>query len=213
MLGLLALLLGFNFAMAASRFETRKALLQDEVEAINSAYLRGQLLQTPQKEKVSSLIRTYIDTRIDFALAGSDDALIDKASLSALRIERQLWEMTSLMMTQDSFGPSTSLFAESVNEVVNINLKRRAAIDNHVPQIVIHLLFLVAVGAMGFIAYGYGLSGKRRHVSTAIFAVLIALVLTIILVLDQPRSGFIRVDEQSILRLKGTIGNNSGSSH
>lgn len=33
LLGLFALLLAFNFAMAASRFETRKALIQEEVDS------------------------------------------------------------------------------------------------------------------------------------------------------------------------------------
>jgi hypothetical protein len=90
--------------------------------------------------------------------------------------------------------------------MINLNEKRRAALDNHVPEVVIHLLFVVAVGAMGFIAYGYGLTGRRRHGSTAIFALLIALVLTIIVDLDQPRTGVIRVGEESMLRLKADLG-------
>jgi hypothetical protein len=41
LLVLLALLLGFNFAMAVARFDARKALLQEEVNAINTTYLRA----------------------------------------------------------------------------------------------------------------------------------------------------------------------------
>ena len=70
---------------------------------------------------------------------------------------------------------------------------------------VIYLLFTVAMGALGFIAYGYGLAGPRRHVSTAIFALLIALVLTTIVDLDQPRTGLIRVGEDSMFRLQATL--------
>ena len=40
-LGLLGLLLGFSFAMAASRFEVRKQLVIDEAYAIGTAALRG----------------------------------------------------------------------------------------------------------------------------------------------------------------------------
>ena len=37
--GLLALRLGFNFAMATSRFDARTTLMQEGVNAINTAYL------------------------------------------------------------------------------------------------------------------------------------------------------------------------------
>jgi hypothetical protein len=67
---------------------------------------------------------------------------------------------------------------------------------------VLDRLFTVAVGALGFIGYGYGLTGGRRHGSTAIFAVLIAMVLATILDFDRPRGGFIRVSEDGLLRLR-----------
>jgi hypothetical protein len=44
---------------------------------------------------------------------------------------------------------------------------------------------------------------------TAIFAVLIALVLTSILDLDQPRRSLIRVGEESMLRLQTTLEQNT----
>jgi hypothetical protein len=208
LLSLLALLLGFNFAMAASRFETRKSLIQEEVDAINTTYLRAQLLPESQREGVTNLLRGYVDTLIEFLRAGTDDALLEKANVAAAGIMYQLWQLTSFMMSQDASGASKALFVQSLNEMINVNEKRRAALDNHVPELVIHLLFTVAVVAMGFIAYGYGLTGRRRHGSTAIFAVMIALVLTTILDLDQPRSGLIRIVEESILRLKATLDQN-----
>lgn len=61
---------------------------------------------------------------------------------------------------------------------------------------------------MGFIAYGSGLTGRRRYGTTAIFALLIALVLTTILDLDRPRRGLIRVSQQSMIRLKAALDQN-----
>lgn len=202
LLGLLALLLGFNFAMAGSRFEVRKTLLVDEVNAIRTAYLRAQLLPPPYQQEFMAMLRAYAAARIDFLRAGIDQSLLEAANSNASRIEAQLWTSTGAMVSQDPNGSPKQMFIQSLNDLINVSEKRRAALDNHVPEVVIHLLFVVAVGAMGFIAYGYGLTGRRRHGSTAIFAVLIALVLTIILDLDQPRTGFIRVTEDSMLRLK-----------
>ena len=59
MLGLLALLLGFTFAMAISRFEVRKQLVLDEANAIGTTFLRAQLLPQPQRQELSNLLRQY----------------------------------------------------------------------------------------------------------------------------------------------------------
>ena len=187
--------------MAASRFDTRNTLIQEEVDAINRTYLRAQLLPSPPKEEITKLLRSYVDPRIEFLRAGTDRVQLEKANLDALRIEAELWSLTAEMMAKDPSGGPKDLFISSLNDTIEVSEKRRAALDNHVPEVVIYLLFVVAIGAMGFIAYGYGLTGKRRHGTTAIFALLIALVLTTILDLDQPRSGLIRVSEDSLLRL------------
>jgi hypothetical protein len=97
----------------------------------------------------------------------------------------------------------------AVNDMITVTEKHRAAQDNHVLETVLYLLLTVAVGALGFIAYGYGLMGQRRHGSTAIFAVLIALVLAIILDLDRPRRGLIRIGEDNMLRLQATLEQNT----
>ena len=73
------------------------------------------------------------------------------------------------------------------------------------PETVLHLLFAVALVALSFIAYGYGLTGRPRHGATVIFSLLIGVVLTIIIDLDRPRRGLIRVSEDGMVRLQETL--------
>ncbi|MFJ7111381.1 hypothetical protein ACIQU2_27975 [Pseudomonas sp. NPDC098740] len=202
LLGLLALLLGFNFALATSRFEARKTLIQDEVTVIGSTYLRAKLLPSDLRGKVSALLKDYVSARIEFMRAGTDEKLLKAASESSRTIEDQLWNLAAAAEAQGEATAAMNLVIQSLTDVYNVNEKRRAEQDNHVPATVINLLFVVAIGALGFIAYSYGLGHRRRHGSTAIFAILIAMVFTITLDLDQPRSGFIRVGEESMLRLQ-----------
>jgi len=204
-LGLLALLLGFNFAMAVARFDARKALLQEEVSAINTTYLRAQLLPPREREEVTGLLKTYVGTRVDFMKAVIDRARIDEAVAAAARVELQLWSIAGHLVEQGTSAVPTGLFIQSVNELINVNEKRRTALDNHVPETVLHLLFVVALVALGFIAYAYGLSGRPRHGSIVIFAILIAVVLTIIIDLDRPRRGLIRISEEGMVRLQETL--------
>jgi hypothetical protein len=202
LLGLLSLLLGFNFAMAASRFDARKTLLQDEVNAVRMTYLRAQLLPGTQRDTISDLLHDYVDARVAAVATDVNRAKLDSANAQASRIETQLWAITGDVAEGGNATVQLSLFIQSLNELINVNDRRRAAQDNHVPETVINLLFSVALGALAYIAYGYGLAGKRRHLSTAIFALLIAMVLTIILDLDRPRRGLIRIDEQGMIRLQ-----------
>jgi len=202
LLGLLALLLGFNFAMATSRFEARKTLIQDEVTVIGSTYLRAKLLPSDLRGKMSAMLRDYVSARIEFMRAGTDEKLLKAASESSRTIEDQLWNLAAAAEAQGEATAAMNLVIQALTDVYNVNEKRRAEQDDHVPATVINLLFVVAIGALGFIAYSYGLGHRRRHGSTAIFAILIAMVFTITLDLDQPRSGFIRVGEESMLRLQ-----------
>jgi hypothetical protein len=202
LLGLLALLLGFNFAIATSRFEARKTLIQDEVTVIGSTYLRAKLLPSDLRGKMSAMLKDYVSARIEFMRAGTDEKLLKATSESSRTIEDQLWNLAAAAEAQGEATAAMNLVIQSLTDVYNVNEKRRAEQDDHVPATVINLLFVVAIGALGFIAYSYGLGHRRRHGSTAIFAILIAMVFIITLDLDQPRSGFIRVGEESMLRLQ-----------
>ena len=209
LLGLLALLLGFNFAMASSRFEARKTLIQDEVTVIGSTYLRAKLLPSDLRGKVTALLKDYVSARIEFMRAGTDEKLLKAASESSRTIEDQLWNLAVAAEAQGEASAAMNLVIQSLTDVYNVNEKRRAEQDDHVPATVINLLLVVAIGALGFIAYSYGLGHRRRHGSTAVFAILIAMVFTITLDLDQPRSGFIRVGEESMLRLQEDLNRTS----
>jgi len=48
-LALLGFILAFTFGIAASRFDTRKQLLLDQVNAISRAVLRAEILPEPQR--------------------------------------------------------------------------------------------------------------------------------------------------------------------
>ena len=63
MLGLLAFIMAFTFGMTAERFQTRKELLLDEVNAIGTAYLRTDILTEPERTEVRKLLREYVDIR------------------------------------------------------------------------------------------------------------------------------------------------------
>ena len=67
MLGLLAFMLAFTFGMSASRYEARRQLLLDDVNAIQTAVRRSELLPEPQRSESRALLRRYVDLRVRVA--------------------------------------------------------------------------------------------------------------------------------------------------
>lgn len=204
LLGLLALLLGFTFAMSVTRFETRKNLVLEEANAIGNAYWRSQLIPVAHRPMVADLLHEYTSAALDYHLADRDSPRFSIANATARRIERQI--RTAVAATAETPPSiSTIMFIQAINEMAQTNEKRRVALENHVPEPVFYLLFIVASGAMAYIAYGTGLHGRRRPISTGLFAALISLVLTFIVDIDQPGSGLIQVSQESMQRMQATL--------
>jgi hypothetical protein len=204
-LALLGLLLGFTFAMGVSRYDARKLLVVEEANAIDTSFLRAQFLPMPQRQEAEKLLKDYVVARIAFHDAGVDPIAVEKTGAAAARIESLLWKMTVALSHDDPHSLPVSLFVESLNAAFDAKEKRRAAFDNHVPDAVIFLLFAVALAAIGFVAYGCGLAGRRRFGSNAVLALLIAMVFTIILDIDRLRRGTTQISQGSIVRLKQTL--------
>lgn len=206
LLGLLALLLGFTFAMAVNRYDLRKSLVIEEANAISKVYWRSQLAPEPQRTELARLLRDYVGARVKLHEIGEDPAQLAAQDAVTEKLEQDIWARAALLQGQAGGAASTgTLFIQAINDMIDVHEKRRVALENHVPEAVLNLLFVVSVGAIGFIAYASGLSGRRRYVSTVIFAILIAFVLTFIRDIDQPQAGLVTVGQESMLRMKDRL--------
>ena len=61
-IGLLGLLIGFTFALASERFDTRRSLVVDEANAVSTTWLRQQMLEDPWRSRL--VIRSGGSTRV-----------------------------------------------------------------------------------------------------------------------------------------------------
>jgi len=204
-LGLLALLLGFTFAMAMSRFDLRKQMVLDEANAIGTTYLRAQLLPEPQRREISDLLRGYVKVRLDFYEAGTDDTKLDAVNQATARLQAQLWELGRTLSEKDPRAVSYGMFLQSLNEVIDLHNKRLTALENHVPEIILILLYFVAMVATALIGYGCGLGEVRNFFVTVVASILIAAVIFVIIDLDRPRRGLIRVSQARMLELRDSM--------
>ena len=95
LLALLGLLLGFSFATATTRLETRHNLIVKEANAIGTAYLRLDLLPATEQPEMRRLLREYLDARIraheDFRNRPVADQQFSRATQLQGQIRPTLW--------------------------------------------------------------------------------------------------------------------------
>ena len=208
LLGLLGLLLGFTFAMAVSRFEARKQLVVDEANAIGTTWLRAALLGPKACEDVRMLLRDYTQARLDlFARDASEE---DRKSATARSSAGQadLWKI-AVNSALAAPSPTTALFIQSLNEMIDLNAKRFAAKRNQVPSSVWLLLMIVSATVCWCIGYATGVgAGERLAISLGLMPLLVTVVITIIADLDRPRQGLITVGQESMREVRNLMERN-----
>ncbi len=200
-LGVLALLLGFTISMAVTRYESRKQLVLEEADAIGTSLLRAQLLPAPAGPEIASLLRQYINVRVDYGNAGSDFGRLQELSSQTTRMQTELWSRTRAYAQQDPNPVTSGLLLQSLNQAFDMAEARWTAFQNHVPESVIYVNAAVGLLSAMLVGYSFGLNGRRNIFSLCVLAVSITLVLAVIIDLDRPRSGFIRGSQQPMIDL------------
>jgi hypothetical protein len=205
MLGLLALIIGFTFAMALSRFEARRVAVLNEANAIGTTALRARLLPEPHRTDILKLLKEYVQIRVDLAQSNSMAELRTVVERSNA-IQEALWQHAKAIVAKDNGMVPTGLFIQTLNEMIDDQEKRLAAFRNRVPSIVLLGLLGIAAIAGGFAGYASGLDPKRNRLPVYIMGFLVSAVILLIVDLDRPSSGFITNDQQSMIDVATSIG-------
>ncbi len=188
-LGLLALLLGFTFALAVDRFETRRALVLEEANAIGTAYLQAQILPQPHRERISALLIRYTDNRVVLARAETSDSR--RARLAANdRTVDEIWAATLAGFDSIKGLDMSSAFVSSINAVIDLDTSRKTGRMAHVPEEVFWVLIVYVLVAAALI--GYIMRTRSSFYLACVMHVLVVMSLMLIIDIDRPAAGGIR---------------------
>ncbi len=196
-MGLLALLVGFTFALAIDRYDTRRAVVLQESNAIGTTYLRTQLLEEPHRTRISRLLTDYTENRVALAreeiganqtkrLAASDAMII------------QLWQATVAAFPTIQSRPFSGSYLTTMNEMIDMDAERQQSRRAHVPMEVFLTLVIYQIIAAGVL--GYVLGGRRGRTTAALLLALFGGSLLLVIDIDRPNSGGI-VETQTPMEL------------
>ena len=203
--GLLALMLGFTFAMALSRFEARRDAVLNEANAIGTTALRARLLPEPERKEVLQLLKQYVKIRLEITQRPESRTELMTAISQSNALQESLWQQAATLAAKNNGMVPTGLFIQTLNDMIDNQGKRLAALRNRVPNIVLLALFGIAIVGSGFAGYANGLDPRRTQVPVYITAVLVFGVIFLILDLDRPGGGFISVSQQPMIDTAASI--------
>lgn len=200
-LGLLAFLLAFTFNMAANRFDARKQLLLDEVNVINTTYLRAELIAQPYREEARRLLRRYVDLRVE-VIENADT--LEKALKDSDIIQDQLWSMLVSLKKENKLDVTGNLYIQALNDMIDLQTNRVVvALQTRIPSTIWLALYVVAIVAMLAVGYHFGARQQRASLFFAIFmAMAFSSVLTLIADLDMAGSGTVEVNQTPMFELQ-----------
>jgi hypothetical protein len=202
-LALLAFLLAVTMGMAADRFDTRRATVLAEANAIETTYLRAGYLPEPASGQIRELLREYIPLRIRVASSPPDlKADIQRSEV----LLGQMWTLAEGVAKTTDQGDLTSTFIEALNDVNNLHETRVTAASARVPETLVLLLFIGSVLSLGMVGFGAGLTGRRSLLTALVLVVALGAVLTIVVDLDRPLEGLIQVSQQPLIDVQRQIG-------
>jgi hypothetical protein len=204
-LGLLALIVGFTFLMALTRFETRREAVLNEANAIGTTALRARLLPEPHRTESLKLLREYAQIRIDYIPTGKSFAELPTVIDRSNEIQEALWQQVKGLSGRDNNMVPTGLFIQALNEMIDNQGKRLSALRNNIPSVVLLSLFAIAAIACGFAGYASGLDALRTRLPAFITAFLVCGVIFVILDLDRPNIGFITISQQPMIDTVATL--------
>jgi hypothetical protein len=206
LLGVLGLMLGFTMAMALNRFELRKQIVLQEAQAIGSAHLFTRLLPTEESKEIGDLLRAYTSVRIRPENRHDVYEQIAAARRESARLQGALWARAAAYGLKDPSPVRAGMLLQSLKEVIQLDAARWMAFQDHVPAAVIYVIALVGLLAVMVVGYTFGLTGVRQPFSIYMLSLAITMVLWIIIDLDRPRDGHIRVNQQPLLDLQEQLG-------
>ena len=204
---LLGLLLGFAFSGATSRLDMRRELIVEEANAIGTAYLRLDLLPSSAQPDLRRLFREYLEARLRAYHEDSDRGTRERLLAAVPKLQQQIWTQ-AVVATGAAASPavaSNTLLA--INEMIDVSTARTVARQTRLPTLILVLLIVIALTSALVAGYAKAQRGRRSPLHAVLYAAAVAVTIYVVLDLDNPRIGLIRLDatEQILQDLHDSI--------
>jgi hypothetical protein len=198
---LIGLLVAFTTSGALNRFDERRMMVVQEASAASIAYDRAALLEPSDSAEIRRLIREYVRARIDLYAGPHDFAIVGLAeswpaeSLDTIAArKRDLWDAATRACPAASFEPPCALVLIALNNLFDAARQRLAAVSKHPHPVVFGMLLVLGLAGSLLAGFSMATPGGRSHIHTVVFSATLAVTFFVIVDMEYPRLGLIRID-------------------
>lgn len=207
-LSILALLIGFSFSAAISRYDLRKSCEQEEANAVASEYDLAGLLPDADASQLRVDLRRYIDLRVAFYEAKSQ-ADVPPIRAQREKLEGEMWAIV-YRNVEASKSPIMAQVVSGLNAVTSRPGYSQAAALDRIPTAAWTLIAMLAV--LCCVLLGYGTQTGKPVALRLVVPAFVALCFFFIATLDSQRRGMIRVLPENLIRVQHSIENQGAGS-
>ncbi len=202
---LFGLMVAFTFSGAASRFNEKRMLIAEEVNCIETAYLRLHLVSHQAQPALQELFRHYVDSRLETYRRLPDMVAAEMEMANSKKIQEEVWTAAvAATRLPDSHPSSGLLLLPALNNMIDISTTRTMALQLHPPRIIYALLF--GLGLICSLLAGFRMSSGQHRSWLHIlgFTVLTVIIVYVMLDVEYPRAGLIHLEsaDQLLVNLR-----------
>ncbi len=201
-LTLLALIIGFRFSMAVSRYDLRKTYEEAEANAIGTEFVRAGLLPATDAAAVRAQRRKYLALRVLFYQTRHEQEL-RQINADTSQLQAEMWSAVQVPAGERP-TPVSALAFSGMNDVLNSQGYTQAAWWNRIPIAAWNLLIMVAICCDLLVGYGVG-STKTRASLLLVMPLVVSVSFLLIADIDSPRGGVIHVAPRDLISLSQSL--------
>lgn len=143
---------------------------------------------------------------------GADAETADRYFARAAQLQQQIWARVTAAGRLDDTQNTTRVALPAINEMIDVTTARTVAARTRLPGLVLALLLVVAL--LSALTAGYAMAKRKRRsvMHDVLYAAAVATTVYVVLDLDNPRMGLIRLDatDKILHDLHDSIGNKHG---
>ena len=190
---LLGLMIAFTLSGALTRFDNRRLQVVDEANAIGTAYLRLDVLPVAAQAPLRDLFRQYVDARIAVYSKLPDVSAARQELARSEKLQNEIWtQALSSLRAVDAQPSAAVLVVPALNQMFDISSTRAAATMIHPPTIIYAMLIALALASA--LLAGYQSAKAIDPMHRFGFATIIAVTIYVIIEVEYPRLGLVRLD-------------------
>lgn len=207
MVGLMSFTLVFTFWIAASHFDGARQALLNETNAMRSVYMRADSLSEPNRTEIRNLLREYVDLQLQERELGE----VEQAILQSEELQRRLWSQAIAAREKTSNPIFDVQFLQRLDEAIDLHRRRLAVYKEfRIPELVWGALYAITALAMVSIGCYAGLTCVNRPPVVPAFILIYAVIMVLIVDLDHPLIGALRVSTRALVDLRNMMGAPNG---